>query len=261
MKVIYKIKRKVFKTINLLGKRKKCYICKKSFFIFGKWRGGSKNISEYKKALLGVGSDSNNFSCFYCGCNDRERHLFMYFDKLNIWEKITDAKILHFAPERQLQKRIELLNPLQYIKGDLLKYGKDIQKIDATAIPFPDNTFDIIICNHVLEHVFNYKQALSEIYRVLKDSPGRGICILQTPYSRLLKNNFEDPGINTDELRNIFYGQEDHVRRFGEYTFFRSLEEAGFELNIVKHTGLFSENDAYYFGVNKNEDLIRVTKK
>ena len=90
---------------------------------------------------------------------------------------------------------------------------------------------------------------------------GGGICILQTPYVRLLVNNFEDPGINTDELRRLYYGQEDHVRYFGEHTFFQSLTETGFELCIVKHSDLFTENDAVYYGVNKNENLIRVTKR
>jgi hypothetical protein len=84
---------------------------------------------------------------------------------------------------------------------------------------------------------------------------------LQTPYFRLLVNNFEDPGINTDELRLLYYGQEDHVRLFGENRFFSDLAEAGFALNILKHADIFTEDQARYFGVNKNEDLIMVVKQ
>jgi hypothetical protein len=83
---------------------------------------------------------------------------------------------------------------------------------------------------------------------------------LQTPFSKLLKMNFEDENINTDELRLFFHGQEDHVRTFGEYQFLKSIEEVGFKLQIKKHDDYFNAQDTFYYGVPPKEDLIMVSK-
>jgi SAM-dependent methyltransferase len=215
-------------------------------------------VNEFRNKLDAVGSDFDNFGCMYCGCHDRERHLFMFFDKLALWGNMKNGKILHFAPEEHLAIKIGEQAPLEYVKADLYPASPDIRKIDATAIPFCNDTFDFLIANHVLEHIPDYCKALSEFYRVLK--PG-GIAILQTLYSKLLRNNFEDDGIDSDELRLFFHGQEDHVRTFGERQFLKSLEESGFSLQIKKHEDLFDASTAYYYGVNIKEDLIMVAKQ
>jgi len=251
------IKRAVEKTVNGLGSKKKCYICGKTFSYFTKFGKGSQGLSVFQKRINGVGSDIDNFGCMFCGCHDRERHLFMFFDKRRFWENMKNKKILHFAPELHLSRKISEQLPLEYVKADLAPSNKDIKKIDATAIPFNNDTFDFLIANHILEHIPHYSKALSEFYRILK--PG-GIAILQTPYSRLLKNNFEDDGINSDELRLFFYGQEDHVRVFGEHQFLKSIEDVGFRLQIMKHEDYFDEISSYYYGVSANEDLIMVKK-
>jgi SAM-dependent methyltransferase len=245
------------RVVNRLGNKRKCYICGKTFSYFTKYRGGSKSKSEFRKKLDGVGSDVDNFGCMYCGCHDRERHLFMFFDELKLWGKMENRKILHFAPERHLAIRISEQAPAEYVRADLDPANSDIRKIDATAIPFGDDTFDFLIANHILEHIPDYRQALSEFYRIL--NPG-GIAILQTPYSKLLRNNFEDEGIDSDELRLFFHGERDHVRTFGEHQFLRSLEEAGFSLQIRKHGDYFDASTAYYYGVPSKEDLIMVTR-
>lgn len=250
--------RKIEFLINRMGNRKKCYVCKQTFNHFTKFKAGNKNIiSLWHKKLNGVGSDIKNFGCINCGSSDRERHLFMYFDKVDFWSKIKDAEIIHFAPERNLSKKIQQCLPLKYIKADLNPSDNSIQKIDLTNIPFKEESFNILICNHVLEHILEYMKALKEIYRVLKKD---GIAILQTPYSKLLQKNFEDRGINTDELRLLYYGQEDHVRYFSENQFFESLTDTGFRLLILKHNDMFESNLAKYYGVNEKEDFIRVMK-
>lgn len=256
-RIFIKISMKIRRVVNRLGSEKKCYICGKTFSYFSKYKEGSKGISEFRKKLDGVGSDIDNFGCMYCGCHDRERHLFMFFDKLMFWGNMENGKILHFAPEGCLPNKISEQAPSEYVKADLYPINQDIRKIDATAIPFSDDTFDLLIANHILEHIQDYRKALSEFYRILK--PG-GIAILQTPYSRLLRNNFEDDGIDSDELRLFFHGQEDHVRTFGEHQFLKSLEEAGFSLQIKKHEAYFDASSAYYYGVNINEDLIMLKK-
>ena len=241
---------------------KQCYICKATFYCFDEYMGGSDNVSLWRKKIDCIGSDVDNFGCPSCHCHDRERHLFAYFDKLNLWPK-EDNKILHFAPENFLYKKIDSCKPLEYIKADwepelYINRGiKDVRKIDLANISFVDNYFDIVICNHVLEHIPNMQKGIAEIHRVLKKG---GFAVLQTPYSKLLRKHFEDSGINTDELRNFFYGQNDHVRIVSENNFFEDLEEAGFKLDIVKHSDLFDSDFAETYGVNPKEDLIKVVK-
>ncbi len=242
---------------NSFGNKKKCYICKKKFFHFSKFRGGTKKKSGFIRRLNMVGSDVDNFRCLYCYANDRERHLFMFFDELNLWNEVKGAKVLHFAPEKNLSDKIKELKPSEYIKGDLFPANDSIKKIDATDIPFADGTFDLLICNHVLEHIPDYLQAMKEIYRVLKP---KGFAILQTPYSKLLKRNFEEQNINTKEQRTFFYGQGNHVRVFSEEQFLNDLKETGFNMHIAKNSDYFDDKKCYYFGVNKKEDLIRVIK-
>lgn len=249
--------RKIHLILNRMGNRKSCYVCRQTFNHFTKFRGGFKNIPLWMSKLNIVGSDIDNFGCIYCGAHDRERHLFMFFDKLDMWSIMKNAEVIHFAPEINLSKKIEQCLPSNYIKADLYPSNNSITKIDLTDIPFKEESFDILICNHVLEHVPDYMKALTEIYRVLKKN---GIAILQTPYSKLLKKNFEDEGINTDELRLLFYGQEDHVRYFSENQFFQSLTKTGFSLQILNHNDLFESNLARYYGVNEKENLIRVIK-
>ena len=244
---------KISRISNGIGSKKKCYICNRTFFHFTKFKGGSKRKSEFHKRLDIVGSDVDNFGCMYCGSHDRERHLYMYFDKLNIWQKMKVAKILYFAPERNFPAKISEQSPLECIKADLHPKTEAVKKIDATKVPFSDEIFDFVIANHILEHIPVYSKALSEFYRVLK--PG-GVAILQTPYSKILKKKFEDENLDTDELRLFFYGQEDHVRIFSEYQFFESIENAGFNLQVKKHVDLFDDHIAYIYGVNKEENLI-----
>lgn len=243
--------------LNKMGHSRQCYVCKKRFHNFNNFDGGSKNVNIFLQKLNIVGSDMDNYGCPYCAANDRLRHLYMYFDKLNIWNKFKQSSILHFAPEKNLVPVIEHLDPNEYILADLFPSESKIQKVDITSIPFSDSTFDFVICNHVLEHIPDYKQAFSEIFRVLKSN---GTAILQTPYSRLLKKNFEDAGINNDELRAFFYAQNDHARLYSEQQFFMDLENSGFELNIIKHSTLFSAEESYLYGVNDKEDLIMVKK-
>jgi len=237
-------------------KKKQCYICNKKFHHFSK----HVNIrpKEFGKIIQMVGTDPKNFKCYYCGCNDRIRHLFMFFDKLSLWSKFENARILHFAPEKEISNKIKSLKPANYIMADLFPKNEECRKIDLTDIPFDDNSMDIILCNHVLEHVVDYKKALSEIKRVLSKN---GFAILQTPYSLLLNKNFEDDSIDNEYLRTYFYKQYDHVRIFSKKQLFQDIEAAGLELNIVKNTEIFDDNETYYYGVNKLEDLIKVIKK
>jgi SAM-dependent methyltransferase len=169
---------------------------------------------------------------------------------------IQGASVLHFAPETHISRRITEQQPSTYIKADLSPSSSEIQAIDVTRLPFAQNSFDMVICNHVLEHVPDDRKALAELFRVLNPN---GYAILQTPYSVLLQNSFCDPSINTDKLRNRLYGQEDHVRIYGRDLFLK-IEEAGFELQIKTHSDFLSDIDPSFYGVNPQEDFIFVKK-
>jgi SAM-dependent methyltransferase len=249
--------RSVGKIFNGLGGKRQCYVCQRRFHFFTSFAGGSRRIPEFNRRLAIIGSDVDNFGCMYCDSHDRERHLFMFFDKLGIWDLVKGGSVLHFAPERNLAKRLTQGEPALYVRADLFPSAEGIMKIDATQIPFADQAFDLVIANHILEHIPDYARALREFHRVLK--PG-GVGILQTPYSTLLKENFEDEHIDSDELRWYFHGQRDHVRTFGEHRFMSGLEEAGFQLQIARHDEFFDAQTTYRYGVNAKEDLIRVVK-
>ena len=237
-------------------KRHMCNICEEYIYKFSPYRG--KKASEDIKKFNIIGSDIINFQCPYCGSNDRERHLFLYMEEIELFKKINNLKILHIAPEINLYKKIKSLNPLEYICGDLFteRYDIDINKIDITKMQYNEEYFDMVICNHVLEHIENDMDAMKEIFRVLKKD---GIAILQTPYSENIEKSFEEESINTDELRFKYYGQEDHVRIYGLDLFTR-LENSGFKLNILKHKELFDSQISKYIGVNEKENLIMVKK-
>lgn len=243
--------------LNCFGGPRQCYVCKRRLIRFTKHRRGSRSIPQFQKKLSLIGSDVDNFGCVFCDSHDRERHLFMYFDRLGLWDNIQGGGVLHFAPEKNLSARISSCQPHTHVLADASPSDARIERIDATAIPFPDNSFDVVIANHVLEHIPDYRKALSEFFRVLK--PG-GIAILQTPYSKLLEENFEDRGIASDAMRLFFHGQEDHVRTFGLRRLLLSFEEAGFTLALVRHADVFDKNVFYRYGVNPEEDLLRIIK-
>ena len=241
---------------NKLGKKHKCYICGRTFHAFYPYRSDSDSASPFWEELNMIGMAIDDWGCFFCNSSDRERHLFMFFDKLNLWQEFTQAHVLHFAPERNLYPRIRQMKTAQYVMGDLYPSSDEISRIDVTDIQFPDDSFDFVICNHVLEHVPNDGKGMREIFRVLREG---GRAILQTPYSSILGKTFEDANINTDELRIRFYGETTHVRLYG-LDLFERLEESGFQLNVVKNDELYSRNECDYYSVDYEEDLILVSK-
>ena len=238
--------------------KRKCVICESFIDGFLPWQDKSNN--EFTQHLGLIGSDTTNFSCPNCGATDRERHLYLYMKELGLLQKLAAKKMLVIAPEAQLV-------------GSLRKFGVDltlgdaypesfgsalelVRRIDLTDTRLPENEFDIVMANHVLEHIPDYKQAISEIYRILVSG---GIAILQTPFSSILYNNFEDANINTLDLRRKYYGQHDHVRVFG-LKLFEDIKNLGFSLKIYRHDDILKQYDAHIYGVNLKESLIIAQK-
>ena len=227
-----------------------CPICKHSVWRFMPFLDG-KNTA-LMEALNIIGSDIRNHECPHCGSHDRERHLFLYMQAIGLLEKIKDMRILHFAPERRLSKILARQIPAQYIRADLYPNSADVQKVNIEKIPFPDHSFDLVIANHVLEHVQNDFRATKEIHRVLAPS---GWAILQTPYCETLQNTWSDPGITTRHARLQAYGQEDHARLFGQDIFSR-IASSGLHPHTGTHTELLPDVPAGKFGVNTREPFF-----
>lgn len=207
-------------------------------------------------ALDVIGSDVNNFACPNCGSSDRERHLYLYLDRLGLWDKFKGANILHFAPEKSLSGIITSKKPARWVRADLFRQDHDLEKIDIQSIPYDNDTFDIVIANHVLEHVSDDGAALRELYRVLKPS---GLAVIQTPYSAKLERTFADPGVDTDAARYHAFAQEDHVRLYG-MDVFKKIESYGFLSQVTYHDTVLPDIDPAYYGVNKNEPLFLFEK-
>lgn len=211
------------------------------------------------KALEMVGSDPDQFECPRCGCHDRERHLLLYMRASGMLSAIRDKSVLHFAPEKRLSRHLLESGPGKYVQCDLYPRSEDVVQMDMLAMDVPSDSIDVLIANHVLEHVADYQRALSEIRRVLK--PG-GYAILQTPYARRLCETWQDPGIDTDEARLEAYGQADHVRLFGHDIFAR-FEASGFDSCVLQHADVLGDVNAVAAGVNPQEPffLFRKTSK
>ena len=126
------------------------------------------------------------------------------------------------------------LNIKEYLCGDLFAEGYNypslVKKLDVTNLPFKNDHFDLIICNHVLEHINEDTKAIKEIYRVLKNN---GKAILQVPISFKIDKTFEDSRVTSPKQREIKFGQNDHVRVYGK-DYVNRLESCGFSVEVSK---------------------------
>lgn len=229
-----------------------CVICNKNFARFLPYRDGNRGVPTLMQVLEGIGSDVDNFSCPWCFSHDRERHLFLYMKESGLFSYIKGKRVLHFAPETHLSRLVDEAEPELLIKCDLYPWADDMIKVDLLSLPYSDGYFDLLIANHVLEHVEDDRRAVAEIARVLK--PG-GYAILQTPYSDVLQHTWEDAGICSQEARLEAYGQEDHVRLFGRDIFDRFVQQ-GFESKVRLHGELLKDYCPRRFGLNSREPFF-----
>ena len=238
------------------GGSRDCVMCGHKVWRFMPYRTGSRGAPPLMPALAVVGSDRDRFECPRCGANDRERHLLFYMRATGLFERLRGMRVLHFAPERRLWPRIAAAMPPEYVRCDLFPTAPDVARVDIESMPFADAAFDLVIANHVLEHVGDDGKAVREVARVL--APG-GFAILQTPYSSSLHRTWQDDGIGTPQARLQAYGQEDHVRLFGRDIFDRIIA-AGFESHVRQHAELLGDVDPLGNGVNRDEPFFLFRK-
>jgi predicted SAM-dependent methyltransferase len=140
-------------------------------------------------------------------------------------ETSSALKVLHFAPEQEFYKRFKKQTNIEYTTTDLLSPLADV-KADICNLPFEDNSYDIIFCNHVLEHIPDDTKAMQELFRVLK--PG-GMGIFQIPQDLSRVSTFTDDTIVDQKERAKIFGQYDHVRVYGR-DYFDKLRSIGFKV-------------------------------
>lgn len=211
---------------------------------------------DFLREVQGVGSTLEKHHCPHCASNDRDRHLWLYMSRTGMLDDIPSKRILHIAPEARLEPRIAALKPREYIRGDLFPKVPEHRKINVEALDFSDGYFDLIICNHVLEHVDHPETALAEFSRCL--SP-QGRLIAQTPYSPIMKNTLEMTEPVSTNFKVRYYGQDDHVRLFGA-DIINLFKAAGLQGELYPHSALLGDVDPDRYGVNGKEPFFLFAK-
>ncbi|TAL86626.1 MAG: class I SAM-dependent methyltransferase [Rhodanobacter sp.] len=236
----------------LPGGRRQCIMCGHRVWRFMPYMSCSLGGPGLMHVIDMIGSNPDQFECPRCGAHDRERHLLMYLEKTGLLAGFGGKSVLHFAPEKRLSRRIAATEPTRYVLADLYPGAPQVQRVDMLQMQFESQSFDVVIANHVLEHVDDDLKALGEIYRVLKPD---GYAILQTPYSAKLHRTWQDSGIDDDAARLQAYGQSDHVRLFGQDIFAR-FASSGLLSCVRHHDDVLADVDAATCGINPKEPLF-----
>ncbi|WP_375235710.1 class I SAM-dependent methyltransferase [Winogradskyella sp.] len=185
---------------------------------------------------------------------ERHRLLWLYLQNETDFFS-AKKKVLHFAPEQCFLKCFRKLDNLNYTTTDLLSPIADV-KADICDLPFEDNSYDTILCNHVLEHIPDDSKAMKELFRVLK--PG-GYGIFQIPQDLNRETTFEDNTITDKAERAKVFGQYDHVRVYGR-DYFDKLRSIGFKVEEVDYTASLSTEEIEKYCLAKGEIIPVVYK-
>lgn len=197
-----------------------------------------------------------NALCPNCLSLERHRLIWLYLQQRTDFFQRKQS-VLHIAPEACFIKRFEKIHGDQYITADIESPLAKV-KMDIHNIPFSENTFDVVLCNHVLEHVQNDHKAMSEIRRVLKHG---GFAILQVPlFFPLEETTFEDFSITDPRAREKAFGQDDHVRRYGK-DYPKRIGQAGLKAEEDNFVSTFDDRQLYRYGLSKGEIIFKGVKK
>jgi len=232
-----------------------------AFFLKGSKYTDPIDGKNFKTFLpYGYGNQRNNVLSPSTLSLERHRLLWLYLqNETNFFKSETNSakkkKVLHFAPEQCFLKRFKKLNNIEYTTTDLLSPIADV-KADICNLPFEDNSYDIILCNHVLEHIPDDTIAMQELYRVMK--PG-GYGIFQIPQDLNREITFEDNSITDKKERAKIFGQYDHVRVYGR-DYFDKLRSIGFKVEEVNYTSIFPEESIKKYCLAKGEIIPVVYK-
>ena len=207
------------------------------------------NICQSKLAAF-IPLENGETLCPACGSLPRNRRLW----KVLMEQDLLHGKVLDFSPSRCLARKMWEQKGIRYVSSDFVGEFETEKSHDITAIAEPDAEFNLVLCYHVLEHVHDDRQAMGELYRVLK--PG-GKALIQTPFRE--GDIYEDPNIVTPEARLKHFGQADHVRVYAAEGLAERLKGAGFEVEIRQFGG--NQPNDQFLGMKENEIVLIATKK
>lgn len=197
------------KALLLAGRSVECPVCHGRF-----------------RRLLAV-ANGEQMLCPRCLSLERHRRVILFLRRsTNLYHD--RLRVLHIAPELGMQRELARLPNLEYLTGDLYARNTNLE-LDVTAIDFPDESFDVILCSHVLEHVVDDRQAMRELRRVLRRD---GWALINVPSDPQRTETYEDESIVDPHQRLVHFGQEDHVRIYSAEGFLKRLNEAGFEVEV-----------------------------
>jgi len=226
-----------------------------AFFLKGNTYTDPIDGRSFKNFLpYGYGKQRNNVLSPSTLSLERHRLLWLYLKNKTDFFK-AEYKVLHFAPEQAFYKRFKKMSNLDYVTTDLNSPLADV-KADICNLPFSDNEFDIILCNHVLEHIPDDTKAMKELYRVLKPE---GFGVFQIPQDLSRLETFEDNTITDKKERAEIFGQYDHVRIYGR-DYFDKLRSVGFKVAEIDYTASLSEAEINKYRLAKGE-IIPVVRK
>jgi len=195
-----------------------------------------------------------NAQCPRCGSLERHRLLWLYLkNRTGLFRD--NLRLLHFAPEPVFEKAFRAMPNLHYFGVDL-DSPLAATKVDVMDIQYEDDTFDAILCGHVLEHVTDDRKAMRELFRVLK--PG-GWAIPHSPMDTNRAQTFEDASIVSPEARERAFGQRDHVRMYGR-DYKGRLEEAGFTVSVHRYLDELGAQVVKQHGLPEGQDIYFCTK-
>jgi len=206
---------------------------------------------HYKKFLpYGRINPRSNALCPHCQSLERHRLIWLYLKEQTNFFNVP-LQVLHIAPEACFMQRFEAQHGKGYITADLESPLAKV-KMDIHQMPFNANQFDVVLCNHVLEHVADDIQSMREIYRVLK--PG-GWALMQVPFfSPVPDKTFEDNSITDPKERERLFGQDDHVRKFGkDYT--ERINHSGLKAEANTFASTLSADEIQRYGLEGKEVL------
>ena len=211
-----------------------------------------ENAITQNDVIAGFGK---NVFCPSCMSKNRERLVLAVLQN----KLLVDGKrILHFSPEKHLFKYISTkasVTTVDIMPGFYQFIDKNILQEDATNLGFASESFDMIIANHIMEHIPEDTKAMSEMHRVLKTG---GVAILQIPYSEKLDKTIEEPFINNPERQEELYGQRDHVRIYALKDYVARLKSSGFTVNILTPDTL---NEFIKHAIQERECVVLCYKK
>jgi len=211
----------------------------------------NRNAIIINKVIAGYGE---NILCPHCLSNSRER---LVIAMLRARIDISKKRILHLSPEKNIfdiLKDKATVTTADLHPGFYKSIDKNIKEENATALSFENESLDLVIANHIMEHIPDDEKAMKEIYRVLK--PG-GNLIMQVPYSETISNTIEELSINNPEKQSALFGQKDHFRIYSIQNYIKRLQVVGFIVELIPYN---SFKEYYKYAIQKEESFLMIKK-